>query len=93
MAQPVLQQILNQIATLSPTELLQVNEVVKERLIPHDVDLARRALYNSLLNAGLLQQIKLRSSSATVRRHLAQVYDLVEVEGQPVSQTIVEERR
>jgi hypothetical protein len=87
MAQPVLQQILNQIATLSPAELLQVNEVVKERLIPHDVGRARRALYSSLLNAGLLQQIKQRSSSATVRRHLAQV------EGQPVSQTIIEERR
>jgi hypothetical protein len=87
MAHQELQQLLNQIATLSPAELLQVHEVVQERLIPHDVGRARRALYNSLLNAGLLQQIKQRSLSAQTRRRLAQV------KGTPVSETIIKERR
>ncbi len=87
MQQAVLEHVLEQIYVLDPKELRQVQRVVQERLAPSSESQKRRAFYQSLQASGLVKQIKQRPLVERANR------PLIEVEGPPVSQTIIEERR
>jgi hypothetical protein len=87
MAQTVLHQILEQIKTLDSNELLQVSRAVQERLVPQAEVRKRQVFHQALLTSGLVRQIKMPLSPDISKRRL------VQVQGQPVSQTIIEERR
>lgn len=87
MSQAVLQQVLGQIRVLDQYELRQVQRAVQERLVPPQRTQKRRAFYRALRTSGLVRRIKTRPSSDIVPRRL------VQVQGPPVSQTIIEERR
>ncbi len=87
MQQAVLEQLLEQIHVLDPKELRQVQRVVQERLAPSGESHKRRAFYRSLQASGLVKQVKQRPMTEFANR------PLIEVDGPPVSQTIIEERR
>lgn len=87
MQQAVLQQVLEQINVLNSRELLQVQKAVQERLDRPSEAQRRRSFYRALRASGLVKQVKKRSATVPVQRKL------VVVEGPPVSQTIIEERR
>jgi hypothetical protein len=87
MAQAILQQVLEQIQVLDHPELLQVSQAVQERLASQQEARKRQAFYQALRASGLVRQIKTRLPvDASSRR-------LIQVQGEPVSQTIIEERR
>ena len=85
MPQRVLDRILDQIRTLDANELAQVSQAVQEQLTPQQQAHQRQAFYRALRASGLVRQIKTRSLMG--KRWLAQV------QGDPVSRTIIEERR
>lgn len=87
MAQTILHQVLEYIKTLEPEELLQVSRAVRERLVSQEEARKRQMFYQTLLASGLVRQIKTPPSIDVSRRRLAQI------QGKPVSQTIIEERR
>jgi uncharacterized protein involved in exopolysaccharide biosynthesis len=86
-AQATLYQILDQLPTLEVDELRQLNQAVQERLAPQEQAQKREAFHQALLASGLVRQIKPpRRADDSPRR-------LIEVQGKPVSETIIEERR
>jgi len=87
MAEAVLQRVLGEISVLDQYELQQVQRAVQARLIPQVHAGKRRAFYHALRASGLVKQIKTRPSGDVIQRRL------VQVQGPPVSQTIIEERR
>ena len=87
MQRAVLQQVLEQIRVLDPKELRQVQRVVQERLAPSRETPKRQAFYRSLQASGLVKQVKTRPPTELPHRQL------IKVDGPPVSQTIIEERR
>ncbi|MBD2436211.1 hypothetical protein [Nostoc sp. FACHB-110] len=85
MSQAILQQILNQLELLEPEELQQLNQVIQEHFI--NKEQAQRAKFHqALLNYGLIKHIKQASSIRQTKRQL------IQVQGKPVSETILEER-
>ena len=87
MEQVTFQQILEQINVLAPDQLHQVSRMVQERLAPGEKVRKRRAFHQALLASGLVKRIKTHSPTDGAERRL------VQVQGPPVSQTIIEERR
>lgn len=87
MARTILQQVLEHIKNLEPNELLQVSRTVQERLASQPEVRKRQAFYQALLASGVVRQIKTPPPVDVSKRRL------VQVQGPPVSQTIVEERR
>jgi probable addiction module antidote protein len=87
MADAVLQQVLNEIPALDQHELRQVRQAVQARLAPQRQTDKRRAFYRSLRTSGLVKHIKKHPTNDNIQRQL------VHVQGPPVSQTIIEERR
>lgn len=87
MSQMVLNQVLTQISVLNRDELLQVDQAVRVRLDnPSDV-VPIDAFHRALLASGLVKAIKPPVTLDDAN------WDPVPVEGTPVSQTIIEERR
>ncbi len=87
MTEAILQQVLGQIRVLDQYELRQVHRAVQKRLAPPQRTQKRRAFYRALRTSGLVRRIKTRPSRDIVPRRL------VQVQGPPISQTIIEERR
>nr|WP_290223871.1 hypothetical protein [Trichocoleus desertorum] len=87
MSQAVLQQILEQLQTLKPSELRQLNVAVQSYLAGKEAAAKRAAFHQSLVVSGLVRQIKLPTSKRKTLQHL------IQVQGEPISQKIVEERR
>ena len=87
MAGAVLQRVLSEIPGLDQHELRLVQQAVQARLAPQSQAQKRRAFYQALRASGLVRQIKAHPANNNVQRQLAQV------QGPPVSQTIIEERR
>jgi len=87
MSGAVLQRMLSEIPVLDQHELRQVQQAVQARLAPQSQAQKRRAFYHALRASGLVRQIKAHPASDTIQRQL------VQVQGPPVSQTIIEERR
>jgi hypothetical protein len=87
MTQSTLVKLLSQIETLEREELQQLSQAIQTRLQPTDEADKLRAFYNSLLSSGLIRQLKQRSVAQQIKR------SLIEVQGKPISTTIIEERR
>ncbi|GBF80926.1 hypothetical protein [Aphanothece sacrum] len=87
MAQANLTQILRQLETLELEELRQLNQTIQQHLIDKEKADKPSAFHQSLLDTGLVKQIKRRSSEPIIEQKL------IQVEGKPVSETIIEERR
>ncbi|MBA3920899.1 MAG: hypothetical protein H0X31_03960 [Nostocaceae cyanobacterium] len=68
-------------------ELQQLNQAVQDRLASQKVADEQTAFHQALLESGLVKQIKIPSLRQPIERRL------VEVQGQPISETILEERR
>ena len=87
MAQETLNQILVQAKTLELEELQQLQRTLQTYLNEKVQSDPQAAFHQSLIDAGLVKQIKRPS------QHLISERRLVQVEGKPVSETIMEERR
>jgi len=87
MAQMILDRILQEIKTLEPAELLQVQQAVQARLVPTGYSPEEAGVLQEMLKVGLLTEIKPRRMDHPV------MYPLVPIQGKPLSASILEERR
>ena len=87
MAHSTLYQILDQLSTLEPEELRQLGQAVQAHLTPQAETQKREAFHQALLTSGLVKQIKPQRECESPQRRF------IEVQGKPVSETILEERR
>lgn len=87
MTQAILNQILDQLQSLELAELQQLNQAVQDYLTNQEEAAKRVAFHQALVASGLVRQIKQSSSKRLIKQQL------VQLEGQPISETIVEERR
>lgn len=87
MAQATLNQILSQLETLELEELHQLNQTIQKRLANKEEIAKLRAFHQALLDSGLIKQFKFPLYEPISERRL------IQVEGKPVSETIIEERR
>jgi hypothetical protein len=86
MSQTILSQMLDKLQFLEPVELQQLNHAVQDRLINKEEVAKPDTLHQALIDSGLMRHIKKNTPQAIVQR-------LIQVQGDPISQTIVEERR
>jgi len=87
MPQALLNQILNQLQSLEPSELQQLSQVIQRHLKDDEVFAKRAAFHQALVGSGLVQQIKNPNFEGRTHQRL------IQVQGEPISQTIVGERR
>ena len=87
MAQATLNQILVQVKTLELEELQQLNQAIQRYLADKQETAQRTTFHQSLLAFGLVKQLKQHPYSQQPERRL------IQVQGKPVSETIIEERR
>jgi hypothetical protein len=87
MAKADLMQVLEIVQALDTDELRQLQRAVQARLDATGEVAARKAFHQALLDSGLVKQIK----TPAVRPDTAR--PLVPIQGKPLSETIVEERR
>jgi hypothetical protein len=87
MAQVTLTQILAQLETLELEELQQLNQAIQRYLADKQETPQRATFHKALLASGLVKQLKQPSDSRQTERRL------IQVQGKPVSETIIEERR
>ncbi len=81
-------EIINEVKKLSPNERRQVLEVLQQTETPPTDDEKRCVLYERLIAKGMLKAIPPR----TVKPPELRDFQPIEVEGKPVSETIIEER-
>jgi hypothetical protein len=86
MPQVTLNQILDQLQTLEPSELQQLGQAVQNCLAARQPKPERVAFNQSLIASGLVRQIKNPSFEQRTYQQLIESQDM------PVSQTIIEER-
>jgi hypothetical protein len=85
MTQAALTKIISQLEVLEPTELKQLSHVIQTRLNNTDSSIKMTDFYNSILSSGFIRQVN--------KTRLEQIkYPLIQVQGKPVSETIIEER-
>jgi hypothetical protein len=82
----VRQLLLRQIETLETEELQQLQQSIQSRLTQHQTA-PQADFLQTLLASRLTQQIKYPTSHQSIERRL------VEIQGKPISETILEERR
>jgi hypothetical protein len=87
MSHAILKQVLEQLQSLEPAELQQLNQAVQEHLLNQEETAKHVAFHQALVTAGLVKQIK----KPSYKRPLEQ--QPIQVVGEPISRTIVEERR
>lgn len=87
MAQATLDQVIGQLDTLQAEELQQLGDAVRIRLGHASEEEKKAALQRAMLAAGLISRIKPPRTSENAER------PLIEVQGEPVSETIIRERR
>jgi len=73
--------------TLSPDDQRQLRERLEESSARRAETTGMKAFHQALLASGLVKTIKKPRASVTDQRHL------IEVNGKPLSETIIEERR
>ena len=78
-----MQEIAEVIKTLSPTDQYHLQKLLKEQ----DEADKLAVFHQVLLSQGLVKEVKKSHVTATIERQL------IEVKGEPVSQTIIEERK
>lgn len=87
MSHTKLNEILEGLNALDEEELQLVNCALQNRLNPDTETLKRERFHRSLLEAGLVKEIKTGRPPSSSNR------SLITVKGKPVSETIIEERR
>ncbi|MFM7425676.1 MAG: hypothetical protein ACKO7W_11905 [Elainella sp.] len=87
MPQALLNQILNQLQSLEPSELQQLSQVIQKYLQDDEVTAKRAVFHQALVESGLVRQIKNPNFEGRTHQRL------IQVQGEPISQTIVGERR
>ncbi len=87
MAQAILDQVINQLNTLQAAELEQLEQAIQERRAATEEAKKKEAFHQALLASGLVKRIARRRKPDTSERRL------IEVQGEPVSETILRERR
>lgn len=87
MAQAALQKILNQLRELDIEELKEVDQAVQQYLVAKSLTARRTVFDQVLLDSGLVDQLK----QPHYRQETEQ--QLIKVQGKPLSETIIEERR
>lgn len=87
MAQATLDQILAQIETLELEELQQLNQAIQRYLADKQQTPQQVTFHQALLASGLVKHLKQPSYTQQTKRRL------IQVQGKPVSETIIEERR
>ena len=88
MTQAILTQILEQLEMLEQEELQQLNQALQKYLTNPDQEAVKQATFHqALLTSGLVQQLKRPSQEQIPERQL------FKVQGKPVSETIISERR
>ena len=87
MAQVTLERILQEITTLEPEELVQVQQAIQARLAPADYSHEEERVLQEILKVGLLTESKPRRTDRQV------AYPLGPIQGKPLSETVLEERR
>ncbi|NMG08979.1 hypothetical protein [Brasilonema sp. UFV-L1] len=87
MTQAILNQILDQLEALAPEELQQLNQVIQKHLAAKEAAVQQTKFYQVLLTSGLVKQLKQPSQNRQTERRL------IQIQGTPVSETIIEERR
>jgi hypothetical protein len=87
MAKAALDRIIEEIKTLDEEERRRLREVLDTMAPPAEEEHKREALRQALRAAGLVTQVRQPRASDTPNRRL------IPVQGKPVSETIIEERR
>jgi hypothetical protein len=87
MAEAEVNRALEILQELSVEELRQVRSVLEERLQQESAATAQEAFHQALVAAGLVKQIKAGP------RRVREERPLVPIQGKPLSETIIEERR
>jgi hypothetical protein len=87
MAIETLNQILKQLETLELKELQQLNQIIQKYLADKEETVKQAAFHQALINSGLVKQIKHPAYEPITERRL------IQIEGKPISETIIEERR
>ncbi len=89
MTQAVLARVLEDIKTLEPEELLSVERAIQElrNAAAYGYSLQEYKAMQSLVEAGLMKEIKPRPKGPFVQ------HTPVPIQGKPLSETIIEERR
>ncbi|WP_071191946.1 hypothetical protein [Trichormus sp. NMC-1] len=85
MPQTILNEILNQLDSLEQDELQQLNQIIQIYLTDKAQAYQTTKFHQALLNSGLVKEIKQPTPQQQERT-------LIQVQGKPVSQTIIEER-
>jgi hypothetical protein len=86
MSQATVNKILSQLETLEINELQQLQQSIQFRLLQQKTS-QRSAFHQVLLTSGLVQQIKDASSKQSTE------WQLIQIQGKDLSETILEERR
>jgi hypothetical protein len=79
--------VLEQVKILSPDEQYRLQRALEEILNQHEATKKMKAFHQALLTSGLVKTIKKPRRTSTGER------ELIRVQGKPVSETIIEERR
>lgn len=85
MSQTILSQMLDKLQFLEPVELQQLDRAVQERLTNQEQAAKQIAFHQALVDSGLVRQIKKISHQPRRRQ-------LIQIQGKPISETIIEER-
>ncbi|MCT7952061.1 hypothetical protein NG798_19875 [Ancylothrix sp. C2] len=88
MAITTLKEILNQLDKLETPELKELNQTIQKYLTQREESVKKAGFHQALIDSGLVKQIKYPISYEERGER-----QLIEVEGKPVSETIIEERR
>ncbi|MBG1240930.1 hypothetical protein [Nostoc sp. NZL] len=86
MPQAILNQILNQLNILEPEELQQLNQAIQRYLVEQEQVTQQATFHEALLTSGLVKQLKQPAYNQQTEQQL------IQVQGKPVSETIIEER-
>lgn len=86
MAQSILHQILEQLKILELEELEQLSQAIQRRLADKE-EVEQSTFHEALLVSGLVKQIKKPTYSQKTEQQL------IRIQGEPVSETIIQERR
>ncbi len=87
MAQVTLNKILKQLEKLEVEELQHLNQIIQKYLADKGTTLKQEAFHQALLDSGLVKKIKYPFYEPISERQL------IQVEGKPISETIIEDRR
>ncbi|BAY29706.1 hypothetical protein NIES2107_15500 [Nostoc carneum NIES-2107] len=87
MAKIILNQIIEQLKSLEMEELEQLHQTVEKYIANREETVKQAAFHKALIDGGLVKQIKHPLYEAITERRL------IQTEGKPISETIIEERR